>query len=88
MPDKMTASDSADPKESKGSSIQVIDRMMSLIDALAAHGDPITRKQLANDTRLHPSTAHRILSALIAQGFVERTENRRVLFRSPPHTGF
>ena len=75
MQDNLPVSDAPDHKESKGSSIQVIDRMMTLIDALASHGDPITLKQLAHDTSLHPSTAHRILSALIAQGFVERTEN-------------
>jgi len=66
--------ESTESKENKGSSIQVIDRMMTLINALAAHGDPITLKQLAHATQLHPSTAHRILGALIAQGFVERSD--------------
>lgn len=75
MQDSPNASDLSDTKESKSSSIQVIDRMMNLIDALAQHNEPITLKQLALDTQLHPSTAHRILSALIAQGFVERTDN-------------
>lgn len=75
MQDTPPAPESHDSKESKGSSIQVIDRMMNLIDALAAHGEPITLKQLAHDTQLHPSTAHRILGALLAQGFVERTDN-------------
>ncbi|WP_018607785.1 IclR family transcriptional regulator [Uliginosibacterium gangwonense] len=75
MQDHPLATDSPDCKESKGSSIQVIDRMMNLIDALASHSEPITLKQLAQDTQLHPSTAHRILGALIAQGFVERTDS-------------
>jgi len=75
MTDSTSAPESHDSKESKGSSIQVIDRMMNLIDALAAHAEPITLKQLAHDTHLHPSTAHRILGALISQGFVERTDN-------------
>ncbi|MEC5396341.1 IclR family transcriptional regulator [Uliginosibacterium sp. H1] len=53
-------------------SIQVIDRMMSLIDALATRTDDATLKQLALDTGLHPSTTHRILAALTTAGFVER----------------
>ena len=67
--------ESSDGKDQKTSSIQVIDRMMHLINTLARYADPITLKQLAHDTQLHPSTAHRILGALIAQGFVERTDN-------------
>lgn len=62
-----------DGKEARGS-IQVIDRMMSLLDALAHHGRPVGLKQLAQDTSLHPSTAHRILGALGVSGFVERTD--------------
>jgi len=62
-------------KEAKPSSIQVIERMMSLLDALAEHPDPVPLKQLAADTGLHPSTAHRILAAMALSGFVERGEN-------------
>jgi DNA-binding IclR family transcriptional regulator len=65
--------DKEDSKEARGS-IQVIDRMMSLLDALANHGRPVGLKQLALDTSLHPSTAHRILGALGASGFIERTD--------------
>lgn len=68
------AEDTQDATESKDArgSIQVIERMMNLIDALAEHDGPATLKQLALDTELHPSTAHRILNALLARGFVER----------------
>lgn len=62
-------------KETKPSSIQVIERMMTLLDALAEHPDPVPLKQLAADTGLHPSTAHRILGAMAHSGFVERGEN-------------
>lgn len=55
-------------------SIQVIDRMISLLDALAATPDAASLKQLAATTDLHPSTAHRILAALCAARFVERQE--------------
>lgn len=53
-------------------SIQVIDRMTLLLDALAASPDPISLKQLAASTGLHPSTAHRILAAMITARFAER----------------
>ena len=56
-------------------SIQVIERMMSLLDALAASPDPASLKQLAAATELHPSTAHRILAAMTAARFVERQDS-------------
>ena len=47
--------------------IQVIERMMSLLDALAASPDAASLKHLAQVTDLHPSTAHRILAAMNRQ---------------------
>lgn len=55
-------------------SIQVIERMMSLLDALARHGTPVNLKQLALETRLHPSTAHRILNVMARNRVVDRIE--------------
>jgi DNA-binding IclR family transcriptional regulator len=56
------------------SSIQVIERMMSLLSALARHATPVNLKQLATETRLHPSTAHRILSVMVDSRLVDRIE--------------
>jgi len=56
------------------SSIQVIERMMSLLAALARHDSPVNLKQLATETRLHPSTAHRILSVMVDNRLVDRIE--------------
>lgn len=56
------------------SSIQVFDRMMSLLDALAATAEPASLKLLGQMTGLHPSTAHRILAALSSSGMVARDE--------------
>jgi DNA-binding IclR family transcriptional regulator len=56
------------------SSIQVIDRMMNLLGALSRHGSPVNLKQLAAETRLHPSTAHRILSVMVGSRLVDRIE--------------
>lgn len=45
---------------------------MKLLDVLARHPDPIPLKQIAQESSLHPSTAHRILNAMSHSGFVER----------------
>ncbi len=57
------------------SSIQVIDRSVALLEAIAASNDPVSLKILAADTGLHPSTAFRILGALTEHGLVERSES-------------
>ncbi len=54
--------------------IQVIARMMKLLDVLAQHPEPLGLKQVAQQTGLHPSTAHRILSAMAADRIVDRVE--------------
>ena len=54
------------------SSIQVIDRSVSLLDAIGQYEDPASLKILSADTGLHPSTAFRILGALMEAGFVEK----------------
>jgi DNA-binding IclR family transcriptional regulator len=54
-------------------SIQVIGRLASLLDVIAAHEEPVSLKILSAETGLHPSTAFRILSSLAEQGFVERS---------------
>jgi DNA-binding IclR family transcriptional regulator len=54
--------------------IQVIERMMKLLDALASRSDPVSLKDLAAATGLHPSTAHRILNDMVVGRFVDRAE--------------
>ena len=48
--------------------------MATLLDVLSHHTDPVPLKQIAIDSGLHPSTAHRILSAMVASGLVERAD--------------
>jgi DNA-binding IclR family transcriptional regulator len=62
------------PANSDKTSIQVIERMMALLDALASYPDPVSLKELATTTGLHPSTAHRILNDMVAKRFVDRSE--------------
>jgi DNA-binding IclR family transcriptional regulator len=69
----MRPSTSVADKEQK-SSIQVIERMISLLDALARQSAPVNLKQLAAETALHPSTAHRILSVMVQNQIVDRIE--------------
>lgn len=54
--------------------IQVIERMMSLLDTLAQHSEPISLKELSITTSLHPSTAHRILNDMVACRIVDRSD--------------
>ena len=62
-------------QEKKGkTSIQVIDRMMELLDALSKSGNPVNLKELSKLTNLNPSTAHRILNALAHYRFIDRVQ--------------
>ena len=62
------------PQKEAKSSIQVIERMMNLLDTLAGHNTPVNLKQLAMQTKLHPSTAHRILGVMVDNRLVDRVE--------------
>jgi DNA-binding IclR family transcriptional regulator len=48
-----------------------------LLDAIAAHDEPVNLKTLASVAGLHPSTAFRILASLIEHGLVERDVSGR-----------
>ncbi len=56
------------------SSIQVIDRMVTLLESLAQHGHA-SLKILSADTGLHSSTAFRILASLQHHDWVARDSN-------------
>ena len=67
-------------QESGKTSIQVIERMNLLLDALAKYPDPVSLKELSHVSKLHPSTAHRILNDLViwrACGGGDRPVERR-----------
>lgn len=65
------------------SGIQVIDRAVALLDALARERKPASLKVLSAETGLHPSTAFRILASLIGHGMVGRDEAGN--YRLGPH---
>ncbi|MGF1642761.1 MAG: IclR family transcriptional regulator [Thiotrichales bacterium] len=56
----------------KSTSIQVIDRLVWLLDVLARYEHPVSLKVLAAETGLAPSTGFRILAAAVEHGLVER----------------
>jgi len=64
----------APPIEAPRLAIQVIERMMTLLDALAKKSEPVSLKELSQSSGLHPSTAHRILNDLVLARMVDRTE--------------
>ena len=55
-------------------SIQVLERMFSLIDVLASREEAISLKEIAEKTGLHPSTTHRILNDLTIGRYVDRPQ--------------
>ncbi len=62
------------PAQEGKTAIQVIDRLVTLLDALAEHTEPVSLKILSTRTGLHPSTAHRILNDLVVARIVDRVE--------------
>jgi DNA-binding IclR family transcriptional regulator len=67
-----TETTSKAPGEVGKTAIQVVERMMNLLEALGDHEESCSLKSLAAETKLHPSTAHRILNDLVACRLVER----------------
>ena len=55
-----------------GGGIQVIDRLVALLEALTRNGGEASLKVLAAETGLHPSTAFRILASAAENGLIER----------------
>jgi len=64
-------------KPAAKASIQVIERMMDLIEVLVRSPEPLNLKKLTEETGLHTSTAHRILSVMVDHRIVDRLEPGR-----------
>jgi DNA-binding IclR family transcriptional regulator len=65
---------SKDPSTPATPSIQVIERMFTLIDVLASREEAVSLKEISEKTGLHPSTAHRILNDLTLGRFIDRPQ--------------
>lgn len=64
-----------DPNVPAKPSVQVLERMFTLIDVLASREEAISLKEISEKTGLHPSTTHRILNDLTIGRFVDRPES-------------
>ncbi len=64
----------ADSNTNATPTIQVLERMFTLIDVLASREDAISLKEISEKTGLHPSTPHRILNDLTLGRVVDRPE--------------
>ena len=58
--------------ESGQARIQVIDRAVNILEAMARYPKAVKLKIICAETGLHPSTVHRILHSLIDNGLTER----------------
>ena len=77
-----------DPALTTQPTIQVIERIFTLIDVLASREEAISLKEISQKTGLHPSTAHRILNDLATGRFVDRNPLHRTrLQRTLGHAG-
>ena len=63
-----------DPDSQATPTVQVIERMFTLIDVLASREEAVSLKDISEKTGLHPSTAHRILNDLAIGRFVDRPQ--------------
>ena len=64
----------SDPNVPATPTVQVIERMFTLIDTLASREEAMSLKEISEKTGLHPSTTHRILNDLATGRFVDRPE--------------
>jgi DNA-binding IclR family transcriptional regulator len=70
-----TSHEEKDPGIPVKPSVQVLERMFTLIDVLASREESISLKEISEKTGLHPSTTHRILNDLTIGRFVDRPES-------------
>ena len=77
--DKRSLSDASDgrPVTVMESSTGTVSRALALLSTLADAGGPITVKEVADKMALPPSTAHRLLQLMRAEGFVEALPGSR-----------
>ena len=63
-----------DPNAPISPTIQVIERIFSVMDVLASKEESVSLKEISERTGLHPSTTHRILNDLTIGRYVDRPE--------------
>jgi DNA-binding IclR family transcriptional regulator len=64
-----------DPGIAAVPTVQVIERMFTLMNVLASREEAMSLKEISEKAGLHPSTAHRILNDLATGRFVDRPQS-------------
>ena len=64
--------------EKPGAVVQTLDRALKIIELLALHSEGFGVTEIGLKVGLHKSTVHRLLSHLVAQGYIEKDEARPV----------
>jgi len=64
----------SDPSIPAAPTVQVIERMFTLMDVLASKEEAISLKEISEKAGLHPSTTHRLLNDLATGRFVDRPQ--------------
>lgn len=54
--------------------VQVIERMFTIIDVLASREEAMPLKEISEKAGLHPSTTHRLLNDLVSGRFADRSQ--------------
>jgi DNA-binding IclR family transcriptional regulator len=71
-------------KDEKPFAVQSVERALLILETLGANTEGLGVTRISNELGLHKSTVHRLLTALVNHGFVERneaTENYRLGMR-------
>lgn len=66
----MTGSNLSDKR--RRSSVQSVERSLSIIEVMALRREPMTLGEIARLSGLKPSTTHRLLSTLVSRGFARQ----------------
>jgi len=65
-------------QEKPAAVIQTLDRALKIIELLALHGEGFGVTEIGQQVNLHKSTVHRLLSYLVAQGYIEKDADRPI----------
>jgi IclR family transcriptional regulator, acetate operon repressor len=77
LTDQGRAAAEREQDDSRGKSVQSVDRAFGVLEVLAAHGRPMGVAEIARQTALPQGTVHRLLLALVARGYVRRDTGRK-----------
>jgi DNA-binding IclR family transcriptional regulator len=64
-------------EERDGRYVQSVERVLNILEIMAAAGTPITVTELSDKVKLKISTVHRLLSTLLHRGYVEQGDDNK-----------